>query len=208
MYQKNRYLKDDPKYIFEFIRNHPFATFVLKGERLLATHIPVLAEGDVQNFRLFGHISNEYNEQIRHLENGREALLIFHGAHWYVSSSWYKRKNVSTWDYSAVHVNAGITIQSREELKDSLKKLVENFEKKQEKPLYYNDIPEKMIEGMLPLITGFWAEPFHLEAVAKLHQGYREEDVQSVIHHLGKADNPSARQLSEDIRNEHDIDKS
>lgn len=60
-----------------------------------------------------------------------------------------------------------------------------------------------MIEGQIPHITGFWAEPFKIEAVAKLHQGYREEDVDSTIKHLEKKDDPVARQLAESIRKEH-----
>lgn len=203
MYRKQRYTKEDPKYIFEFIRDHPFSTFVMQGERLLATHIPVLTEGDAWNFRLFAHISKEYNEQIRLLEDGREALLIFHGPQAYISSSWYRRKNISSWDYSAVHINVRLKVQSKEELENSLKKLVRHFEDKQEKPLYYDEIPRKMIEGQLPYITGFWCEPFNIEAVAKLHQGYRDEDIHSVIDHLGKKDDPLARQLGEDIRREH-----
>lgn len=202
MYQKDNYVKEDPEYVFEFIKNHPFATFVLQGERLLGTHIPVLTEGDADNYRLFGHISDEYNEQINYLENGREALLIFHGPQAYVSSSWYTRKNISTWDYLAVHVNARIKSQSRSDLEESLKKLVHRFEKEQESPLYYEEIPKKMIEGQIPYITGFWAEPFHVEAVAKLHQGKRKEDVTSTVHHLEKSDDPVAHQLGKCIREE------
>lgn len=60
-----------------------------------------------------------------------------------------------------------------------------------------------MIKGQLPYITGFWAEPFHIQAVAKLHQGYRKEDVDSTIHHLEYSEDPSARELSESIKREH-----
>lgn len=203
MYQKGRYVKNDPEQIFDFISNHPFATFVLDGDRLLATHIPVLAEGNSKKFRLFGHISKEYNEQIKFLKDGVEALLIFHGPQGYVSSSWYKKKYISTWDYCAVHVNVTLNLQSPKELEESLKKLVNHFESGQEHPLYYDDIPENLIDAYLPGITGFWAEPFKIEAVAKLHQGYRDEDVESTIKHLEKKDDPVARQLAEDIRKEH-----
>lgn len=204
MYQKGKYVKEDPDYVFEFIQHNPFATFVLQGERLLGTHIPILAEGDSKKFRLYGHISDEYNEQINYLENGREALIIFHGPQAYVSSSWYKRKNISTWDYSAVHVNVKLKVQSANELEESLKRLVYRFEKDQESPLYYDEIPEKMIEGQIPHITGFWAEPFHVQAVAKLHQGFRKEDVESVMNHLEGKDDLSAHQLCKEIRKEHD----
>lgn len=205
MYQKKRYVKRDLVTIFDFINKHPFGTFILKGERLLGTHIPVLTEGRPDQFRLFGHISDHFNQQKKYLKNGTEALLIFQGPQAYISSSWYEKKSISTWDYSTIHVNATITVQSEEELRESLKKLVDHFEKKQEKPLYYDEIPEKMIDAQFPHITGFWAEPFHVEAVAKLHQGYKKEDVESTITHLEEQDDPVAEQLAESIRKEHDL---
>ncbi|HET8753147.1 MAG TPA: FMN-binding negative transcriptional regulator, partial [Salinimicrobium sp.] len=87
MYQPKKYKKEDPQYIFDFIKNHPFASFVLNGKHLLATHIPVLAEGNPENFTLFSHIAN-HNEQFPHLKDGAEGLIIFQGADAYVSSSW------------------------------------------------------------------------------------------------------------------------
>ena len=53
MYQPKKYKKQDPDYIYQFIEEHPFATIVLHGERLLATNIPVLIEGTPKNFKLF-----------------------------------------------------------------------------------------------------------------------------------------------------------
>ncbi|NBC65062.1 MAG: FMN-binding negative transcriptional regulator [Bacteroidetes bacterium] len=203
MYQNKSYSKKDASIIFDFIHQHPFATFVLNGDRLLGTHIPVLAEGQPNKFRLFGHISDHFNEQKKYLKNGVEALLIFHGPQAYVSSSWYQKKNISTWNYSAVHVNAKITIQTDDELESSLKTLVHRFEKKQEKPLFYDDIPKKMINSQFPHITGFWAEPFHVEAVAKLHQGYKKEDVESTIKHLEQKDDTEAQSLAKLMRKQH-----
>jgi len=60
-----------------------------------------------------------------------------------------------------------------------------------------------MIDSQFPHITGFRADPFHIEGVAKLHQGYHKEDVDSVINHLENSDDPSAVQLAESIRKEH-----
>lgn len=203
MYQPKKYQKNEPAFIFDFINRHPFATFVINGERLLATHIPVLTEGTADDILLYSHIAN-HNEQLNYLKDGTEALLIFQGAHAYVSSSWYQEKNISTWNYSAVHVNVRIRLQSPEELEISLKKLVEHFEKDQENPLHYKDIPEQMLQEHLPLITGFWCEPFKMEAIAKLHQGYPKEDVASVIQHLESKADPLATELGKDIRKEHD----
>lgn len=204
MYQPTKYRKTDSSYFQEFINHHPFATFVTQGSRLLATHLPFLTQGTGEDFRLFSHLAN-HNEQFAFLKDGTEALVIFQGAHSYVSSSWYREKNISTWDYSAVHVNVRIKLQTKSELEASLEELVARFEKDQEAPLFYKDIPKDMLLEHLPLITGFWCEPTHIEGIAKLHQGYEQEDVQSVITHLKGTGDPMAVKLSSDIEKEHGI---
>ena len=204
MYLPKKYQKTNSSYIFDFINHHPFASFVSQGNRLLATHLPVLTEGTAENFRLFTHMAN-HNEQLQFVKDGSEALLIFQGAHGYISSSWYREKNISTWDYSAVHVNVRIRLQTENELEASLEQLVHHFEKDQKAPLLYHDIPKPMLLEHLPLITGFWCEITHLDAIAKLHQGYPEEDVVSVLEHLAAQDDPAAQELKNDIRKEHGL---
>ena len=203
MFRQKKYLKEDPQYIYDFIKSHPFATFVLNGEDLLATHIPVLVRGNPGDFVLYAHIAKA-NEQYPFIKDGQDALLIFHGAHGYVSSSWYKDKNISTWDYSAVHVNVRLKIQSREELVESLSNLVAHFEEDQEHPLPFHDIPNGMIEDHLPMITGFWCEPQRIQAIAKLHQGFEKDDVESVTRHLAERKDPLSNELSNAISKEHD----
>ena len=202
MFQPDKYKKNDRQYIFNFIKAHPFATFVINSEELLATHIPILVKGDSENFTLYGHIA-EANEQYDYLKDGLEGLLIFHGAQGYVSSSWYKEINISTWDYSAVHVNVKLKIQSREELVQSLKNLVGHFEKEQKDPVYFEDLPQEMIEDHLPLITGFWCEPTKVQAIAKLHQGFDKDDIHSVTSHLERRKDPQSSELSKNIKKEH-----
>ena len=202
MYQPKKYRKTDPKYIFKFIQEHPLATIVLQGNRMMATHVPMLTEGEALDFRLFSHIAN-HNELIHFLRNGIEVLLIFQGAHGYVSSSWYDEKDISTWDYSAVHINALVALQSPAELEKSLEKLVNHFEQSQDNPLFYKDISRSMIEEHLPLITGFWCQPYKIEAVAKLHQGFDRKDVDSVTQHLEQLNQPLSSALSQTIRKEH-----
>ena len=199
MYRPPKYRNDDKDFIFSFIRENPFASFIIKGKELLATHIPVLIEGNPDDFRLYSHIAN-HNEQLQFLNDGAEALIIFHGPHSYISSSWYRQKDISTWDYTAVHVNARIKLQSANELENSLQKLVAHFEKDQEKPLFYEDIPEKMLKEHLPLITGFWLEPFKVEGITKLHQAYAKHDVESVTSHLDNSGSSQKKELSEAIK--------
>ena len=205
MFQPKKYLKKDPGYIFDFIKNHPFATFVLNGDNILATHIPVLVKGDPGSFQLYAHIA-QANEQYKYLKDGLEALVIFHGAHGYVSSSWYKDIDISTWDYSAVHVNVKLKLQSRPELEESLQNLITRFEKDQKKPVLYKDLPKEMLEDHLPLITGFWMEPVKVQAIAKLHQGFEKSDVHSVTKHLEARQDPLSSELSKNIKKEHGTD--
>lgn len=202
MYHPEKFAEHDRRYMFRFIQEHPFATFVMNGDRLLATHIPVLTKGDAEDFLLFGHVAT-HNPQRQFLEDGKEALLIFKGADSYVSSSWYHERDISTWDYSAVHVNVKLKIQTRDELEHSLKELVEHFEKEQEKPLYYKDYPRDMVQEHLPQITGFWCKIEKMEAIAKLHQNYGKEDVQSVIEHLENKTDPSAKEVARQLRKKH-----
>jgi len=204
MYQPKKYQKTDRHYFLDFINHHPFATFVTQGDRLLATHLPFLTKGEADSFRLFSHMAN-HNEQFPFLKDGSEALVIFQGAHSYVSSSWYREKNISTWDYSAAHVNVRIRLQTRAELEYCLEELVAHFEQEQAAPLFYKDIPKDMLLEHLPQITGFWCEPIHMQGIAKLHQGYEKEDVNSVISHLKGSGDPLAEKLSIDIQKEHGI---
>lgn len=201
MYLRDKYLKNDRTYIFDFIQAHPFAILVLNGSELLATHIPILTEGTAQEFRLYGHIAYN-NEQFSKLQNNTKALLIFHGPQAYVSSSWYRKKEISTWDYSAVHINAELFVQSEKELESSLRKLVSRFEKKQKCPLFYDDIPQKIREENLPLIKGFWCEPTRIQAIAKFHQGFEKEDMESVVTHLAEQRDQLAQKVSENIQTE------
>ena len=204
MYQPKKYQKTDRTYLLNYMNHHPFATFVSQGKRLLATHLPFLTQGSAEDFHLFSHIAN-HNEQHSFLKDGAEALVIFQGAHSYVSSSWYREKNISTWDYSAVHVNVRIKLQNAAELEYCLERLVGHFEKEQATPLLYHDIPKEMLREHLPQITGFWCEPTHIEGIAKYHQGYKKEDVESVVRHLQETGDPTSEKLSREIQNEHGL---
>ena len=183
MYQPKRYKKDDPTFQFNFINENPFATVVLQGNHLLATHIPILVKGQADSFELFGHIAN-HNPMFPFLKNGTPVLVIFNGPHTYVSSSWYEDPDISTWDYSAVHIRAQLRLQNKDELTLSLEKLIRRFEKDQQNPLYKEDIPTSIWEENLPGITGFWLKPIEVTGVSKWHQHFSEKDKANIVEGL------------------------
>ena len=203
MYKPKKYQKNRPEYIFSFIQKHPFATVIINGNHLLATHIPILTEGCATDFRLYGHVAL-HNEILSFMEDGAEILLVFQGADGYISSSWYKNKDISTWDYSAVHINARIKMQGEKELRESLDKLLSHFEQHQQNPMYLHKIPKQMVEENIRLIRGFWCEPTKIQGIAKLHQGFSNDDINSIILNLEKEYSPNLSALSCDIKKEHD----
>lgn len=203
MYEPKKYLVEDRDRLKAFIDEHPFALFITQKDQLCATHIPVLSQPkENDDFILFSHIA-KHNEQLAHLSEGAEALVVFHGAHGYVSSSWYDHPNISTWDYSAVHVNAKIRLQDQAQLKASLDMLVHRFEKDQENPLYMDDLPDEIIDSHLPRIVGFYLEPVKVRGIAKLHQGSSRKNVESIISHLKERNADMDRNLIINLKDEH-----
>ena len=88
---------------------------------------------------LVGHMS-KLNPQWGNFHDNEEVLAIFNGPHTYVSSSWYEKENVPTWNYIAVHVYGKIKIIVGAELLNSLRKLVDKYEKK-----------DKVVKWQLPV---------------------------------------------------------
>lgn len=183
MYQPKKYRNNSSKFLNAFVQNHPFATVVIKGDKLLATHIPILIDDDPTILRLYGHIAN-HNPMYAHIKDGAEMLLIFKGADSYISSSWYAEPEIPTWDYEAVHINARIKVQSDLELTHSLEKLIRHFEKDMKDPLQPNDIPHKIWNENFKEITGFWLEPMECLGVQKLHQGFDALDIHNIAINL------------------------
>lgn len=200
MYQPPKYKKTALTEILPIIKANPFATLVIQ-EPLLATHIPVLIDENSGKLRFFAHLAN-HNEMLPFLNENQRALLIFKSEDAYVSASWYEKKGISTWDYTAVHVEVGIQKQSSEALEDSLKKLTYSFEKDQENPVYYESICKTEIEDNFPGITGFWLEAKEIKAVAKLHQKYSKTDQLSVVRALEKKEK---RELAKAIKKENKL---
>ena len=203
MYQPYKYKNNDPSFIYNFIQQHPFATVVLQGNHLLATHIPVLVEGTPENYRLYAHIAN-HNPMREFLVDNQEMLLIFKGPDAYISSTWYSIPEVPTWDYTAVHINAKLQLQSDAELQTALEKLIDYFEKDLENPLSSKAVPQQIWDDNFKGITGFWLEPFRAVGIEKLHQGFKKEDVKNIVEQL-KSDSgcPMEHQLGNLLDKKH-----
>lgn len=188
MYQPAPYQLSDRQNQITFIKKHPFATLVIQGVNLLATHIPVLVESRVaenNGLRLFGHIAN-HNNMLPFLDDRKEVLTVFQGVQGYISSSWYEHEDISTWNYQAVHVNGIIKRQTEAELRLCLSQLVNRFESEQPSPLLYEHLSEKIINEHIHRITGFWIEPLQVSGINKMSQTLSQSDFDSTLAHLKK----------------------
>src|SRR6266498_2393897 len=104
MYIPKLYREEDKEKILEFLRQNNFPALVTyDGEKPIATHLPVeVIEGKDGALTIFGHMSRA-NPQGKSFGE-QEVLLIFQGAHTYISPRWYDHVNVPTWNYMMVHV--------------------------------------------------------------------------------------------------------
>jgi transcriptional regulator len=96
--------------VAELVRHHPFAAVISTHHDVpVATHVPVITPPPQQPRAggvLWGHMARA-NPQWQTFDPARPVLVIFTGAHAYVSAALYERTPaVPTWNYSAVHVTA------------------------------------------------------------------------------------------------------
>jgi transcriptional regulator len=96
--------------VAELVRHSPFAAVISTDHGVpVASHVPVITPPSQQlraGGALWGHMARA-NPQRPTFDPARPVLLIFTGAHAYVSAALYEREPaVPTWNYSAVHVTA------------------------------------------------------------------------------------------------------
>ena len=133
MYIPKIYRSEDAELMKKIIGQNAFAFLISDKEKLLATHSMFLLNENDGNFYLETHISKA-NFQAKVLKDGDEVLCDFLGAHSYISSSWYEKTNVSTWNYEAVQIRGKVKLMNDEELFQHLEKLTFKYEKTQNCP--------------------------------------------------------------------------
>ena len=188
--------------ILDFIQKNGFATLIsVNSDGLpIATHIPIALEMLADNTPVLrGHVSRA-NPQAQLFGNNQTALAIFTGAHTYISSSWYEQENVSTWNYSAVHVYGAIRVLTADELRSDVEKLTAKYEKGVEKPFLVPQMSPEMVNAQLKGIVGFELTLADVQAKAKLSQNRKDADYQHIIKKLEETDDAQAHQVAADMK--------
>lgn len=188
--------------ILDFIQKNGFATLIsVNPDGLpIATHIPIAVEMLAENTPVLrGHVSRA-NPHAQLFDNNQTALAIFTGAHTYISSSWYEQENVSTWNYSVVHVYGQIRVLTVDELRNDVEKLTAKYEKSVEKPFLVPQMSPEMVNAQLKGIVGFELTMSDVQAQAKLSQNRKDTDYQHIIKQLEKTDDAQAHQVATEMR--------
>ncbi|MEC1621649.1 FMN-binding negative transcriptional regulator [Bacillus mojavensis] len=183
--------------IWDFVQNNSFGTIVTTAQgKPIATHLPLqlMKEGDT--YYITGHIAYG-NPQWRTFEACEEVLVMFQGPHAYISSSWYEKENVPTWNYQAVHVYGTASILNEEELKHDLTMLLQKYEKHRKNPVLWDKLSPQLLESQLKGIVGFKMKVGEIQASYKLSQNRNEEDYMNIIDQLRNEGDSNSKQMAE-----------
>ncbi|MEO8396911.1 MAG: FMN-binding negative transcriptional regulator, partial [Chloroflexota bacterium] len=87
MYIPKSFAETDAAILYDFMRANNFAALITQNEgEIVASHIPFMVDSERGVLR--AHLARA-NDQWKSLGQG-EALVIFQGAHAYISPSWYE----------------------------------------------------------------------------------------------------------------------
>ncbi len=191
MYIPKDFLVDDQEQISNFMQMNNFATLVSwGGERPVASHLLFeVVAGDRNELTLNCHMARA-NDQWRVFRPNQEVLVIFGGAHTYISPRWYSNTgNVPTWNYQAVHAyGVPEIVDDQDELYEMLTRLVDRYESNSGAvPEYHLDaLPKELVLEKMKGIVGLRIQITRLEAKFKLSQNRSQPERENIIIELRK----------------------
>ena len=174
MYVPKHFEVTDTAWCHALMRAQSFAAMTTADDTgaPFATHLPLLLDagrGPLGTLR--GHVARA-NPHWRYLAAGRPTLVVFSGAHAYVSPSWYAtHPAVPTWNYVAVHASGtGTLVEDAARVRALLADLVRAYEPPGPRAWSFESLPADYLAGMQRGIVAFEIPISRLEGKAKLSQ--------------------------------------
>lgn len=184
MYIPKQFKVEDFEEIKEFLQMNSFGTVITtKKGKPIATHLPLQFIKEGEDYYITGHMAYG-NPQWRTFLTCEDVLITFQGPHAYISSSWYEKENVPTWNYQAVHVYGTAILLNEDELRRDLTMLLQKYENHRKNPILWDKLSPQLLEKELKGIVGFKLQVQEVQAVDKLSQNRNEEDYQNIINKL------------------------
>lgn len=194
------YKSEDQDLMKKIISENAFALLISDKEKLSATHsMFLLNEKDSENIYLETHISKA-NFQAKVLKDDDEVLCDFLGAHSYISSSWYEKTNVSTWNYEAVQIRGTIKLMNDDELYNHLEKLTFKYEKPQKCPIFVENMGDEFVIKEMKGAFGIKIYPTEIFIANKLSQNRNEADFKNIIANLEESNNENSKKIGEKMK--------
>jgi len=166
--------------LLAFIETYSFGVLITHGDTgYEASHLPVVV--DVEENCLYLHLARA-NSQVTALAACNNALMIFSGAHAYLSPRWYvSNNNVPTWNYSAVHATVKATMLDQVGTVGVVDALSAVNESGFDQPWSSAKVDQRQLEAMYRGIVGFRLDIEALQGKRKLSQNKNLDDRESVI---------------------------
>ena len=205
MYIPKYYREEDRETILAFLRQNNFPAIVsFDGEKPIATHAVVeVTEDENGKISIYSHISRA-NPQWKTF-GSQEIMLIFQGAHTYISPTWYNHVNVPTWNYMMVHAYGKVRLLQGDELVELLSRLVRNHEANSQYRL--ESLPQDFVQKEIKGVVGFAIDVTRIEAGYKLSQTRNDEDHVNIIRELEKRGDPESAKVAMAMRENREESK-
>src|SRR3989304_5820869 len=193
MYIPKYYREENRQNILAFLKQNNFAALVtFDGEKPIASHTPVEVVESENGWTIYGHLSRANGQKKTFGE--QEALLIFQGAHTYVSAWWYTEVDVPTWDYMIVHVYGKVREIQGDDFYSVLSRLVQNHESNTSYRL--EGLPQDMGQKERKGVFGFGMDVTRLDGGYKLSQGKTEEERKNIVSELEKRRDEDSKEMA------------
>lgn len=172
--------------VLEFMRANNFAVVATAtGGEPRASHLPVLVEERGAQWVIVAHMAKNNPQWEAFFDD--EVLVIFHGAHAYVSPRWYgEKERVPTWNYAAVHAYGRVkAFHDAEAKRAAVAKLVAHHD-----PLWtpdFDKLSPAYMKGMLGGIVAFEIPVDRIETRWKLSQNRGRREMELITAELEKS---------------------
>ena len=210
MYQPVEFQEHDDKFVSGLVAAHPFGVIVGAGHAGLgAAHLPFqfVQENGVRVLEGHGAIRNEW---LASLQDGAEVIVIFSGAHSYITPGVYQAEpDVPTWNYTAVHVRGRYRRLPESDIAGVLERTVQHNEAGvMGSGWSTSSMSVSDLRSLARGVIAFRIDTIDVSAGRKLSQDKLQADVDAVEAHLSACPHSGAREVAEDMRTAEVVGRS
>ena len=183
MYIPSHFAETRPEELHRIIREHPLGVLITQGRAgPEADHIPFEFDaGTGAHGTLLAHIARA-NTLWQRCPTGTPVMVVFRGAHAYVSPNWYlsqheAHRQVPTWNYEVVHASGTIVVHDDDRfVRRLLARQVDRYEAAESVPWKMDDSESAYVESLLGNVVGIEIAVSSLVGKAKLSQNKEPRD--------------------------------